>query len=171
MNVPAQPNTFRAGPDERGHFGLYGGRFVAETLMPLDPRAREGLRGGEGRSGLPRRARPHLNTHYTGRPEPALFRRAADRASARGRRAPARAAAQRSTSSATSSITPARTRSTTASARSCSPAAWARRASSPRPAPASTASPPPPSPRASGFPASSTWARPTSSGRSPTSSA
>jgi tryptophan synthase beta chain len=30
-----QPNSFRLGPDERGHFGLYGGRFVAETLMPL----------------------------------------------------------------------------------------------------------------------------------------
>ena len=30
-----QPNSFRTGPDERGHFGLYGGRFVAETLMPL----------------------------------------------------------------------------------------------------------------------------------------
>ena len=29
------PNTYRSGPDERGHFGLYGGRFVAETLMPL----------------------------------------------------------------------------------------------------------------------------------------
>jgi len=29
------PNTLRGGPDERGHFGLYGGRFVAETLMPL----------------------------------------------------------------------------------------------------------------------------------------
>ncbi len=28
-------NTYRSGPDERGHFGLYGGRFVAETLMPL----------------------------------------------------------------------------------------------------------------------------------------
>ncbi|WP_448192796.1 tryptophan synthase subunit beta [Azospirillum sp. sgz301742] len=28
-------NTFRAGPDEHGHFGIYGGRFVAETLMPL----------------------------------------------------------------------------------------------------------------------------------------
>ena len=28
-------NTYRAGPDERGHFGIYGGRFVAETLMPL----------------------------------------------------------------------------------------------------------------------------------------
>jgi len=31
----AQPNSFRNGPDERGHFGLFGGRFVAETLMPL----------------------------------------------------------------------------------------------------------------------------------------
>jgi tryptophan synthase beta chain len=29
------PNTYRAGPDERGHFGDYGGRYVAETLMPL----------------------------------------------------------------------------------------------------------------------------------------
>ncbi|GGB34366.1 tryptophan synthase beta chain [Tistrella bauzanensis] len=29
------PNTFRAGPDEHGRFGLFGGRFVAETLMPL----------------------------------------------------------------------------------------------------------------------------------------
>jgi len=30
-----QLNSFRLGPDEHGHFGLYGGRFVAETLMPL----------------------------------------------------------------------------------------------------------------------------------------
>src|SRR5204863_193373 len=30
-----QLNSFRTGPDEGGHFGLYGGRFVAETLMPL----------------------------------------------------------------------------------------------------------------------------------------
>ena len=29
------PNSYRAGPDERGHFGVFGGRFVAETLMPL----------------------------------------------------------------------------------------------------------------------------------------
>jgi len=29
------PNSYRSGPDERGHFGDYGGRFVAETLMPL----------------------------------------------------------------------------------------------------------------------------------------
>ena len=30
-----RPNTYRAGPDPRGRFGIYGGRFVAETLMPL----------------------------------------------------------------------------------------------------------------------------------------
>jgi tryptophan synthase beta chain len=30
----SHPNTFRSGPDSRGHFGAYGGRFVAETLMP-----------------------------------------------------------------------------------------------------------------------------------------
>lgn len=28
-------NSYRTGPDERGHFGKFGGRFVAETLMPL----------------------------------------------------------------------------------------------------------------------------------------
>ena len=31
----ALPNSYRSGPDERGHFGIFGGRFVAETLMPL----------------------------------------------------------------------------------------------------------------------------------------
>ena len=34
MTLPL-PNSFRSGPDERGHFGQFGGRFVAETLMPL----------------------------------------------------------------------------------------------------------------------------------------
>jgi tryptophan synthase beta chain len=33
MTLP--PNSFRNGPDLSGHFGAYGGRFVAETLMPL----------------------------------------------------------------------------------------------------------------------------------------
>ena len=27
--------SYRSGPDDTGHFGIYGGRFVAETLMPL----------------------------------------------------------------------------------------------------------------------------------------
>ncbi len=34
MNVNT-PNSLRAGPDERGRFGDFGGRFVSETLMPL----------------------------------------------------------------------------------------------------------------------------------------
>ena len=34
MNAPQQRNSFRTGPDDRGHFGIYGGRYVAETLMP-----------------------------------------------------------------------------------------------------------------------------------------
>jgi tryptophan synthase beta chain len=33
--TPNRPNTLRSGPDERGRFGGFGGRFVAETLMPL----------------------------------------------------------------------------------------------------------------------------------------
>ena len=28
-------NSHRTGPDEAGRFGIFGGRFVSETLMPL----------------------------------------------------------------------------------------------------------------------------------------
>jgi len=35
MNAPDKPNSYRTGPDERGFFGIFGGRFVAETLMPV----------------------------------------------------------------------------------------------------------------------------------------
>jgi len=31
----ANVNTYRNQPDEAGRFGIHGGRFVAETLMPL----------------------------------------------------------------------------------------------------------------------------------------
>src|SRR5262249_44960807 len=67
-----QPNSFRTGPDERGHFGIYGGRFVAETLMPLiinlekvyaeaknDPAFKEEM--------------DHYLAHYVGRPSPLYF--------------------------------------------------------------------------------------------------
>ena len=54
--MTVQPNTFRAGPDERGFFGMFGGRFVAETLMPLILELEEAYDGGQGRSGLPGRA-------------------------------------------------------------------------------------------------------------------
>lgn len=36
MNTKAQQkNSYKNGPDDKGHFGIYGGRYVAETLMPL----------------------------------------------------------------------------------------------------------------------------------------
>ena len=71
-SVSEIPNTYRAGPDEEGRFGIYGGRFVAETLMPLileletaydatkdDPEFQAEL--------------THFNTHYAGRPSPLYF--------------------------------------------------------------------------------------------------
>ena len=50
-----RPNSFRTGPDEHGHFGIYGGRFVAETLMPLILDLEKAVRQSQGRSGLPER--------------------------------------------------------------------------------------------------------------------
>ena len=35
MTAPTPVNSFRTLPDETGHFGQFGGRYVAETLMPL----------------------------------------------------------------------------------------------------------------------------------------
>jgi len=35
LSHQSAPESYRSGPDERGHFGIFGGRFVAETLMPL----------------------------------------------------------------------------------------------------------------------------------------
>ncbi len=35
MNSSDKPNSYTAGPDGDGHFGIFGGRYVAETLMPL----------------------------------------------------------------------------------------------------------------------------------------
>ena len=72
MNKPAAPNSFRTGPDEQGMFGIFGGRFVAETLMPLilelekewnaariDPAFQAELQG--------------LSTFYAGRPSKLYF--------------------------------------------------------------------------------------------------
>ncbi|KAA3510599.1 tryptophan synthase subunit beta [Agrobacterium rosae] len=72
MNETVKPNSFRAGPDEDGRFGIYGGRFVAETLMPLilDLQAEwnKAKTDPEFQAEL-----THLNTHYTGRPSPLYF--------------------------------------------------------------------------------------------------
>lgn len=65
----AELNSLRVGPDEKGHFGIFGGRYVAETLMPLilavetaynqakeDPTFQSELND--------------LQCHYAGRPSP-----------------------------------------------------------------------------------------------------
>jgi tryptophan synthase beta chain len=69
MNVPAQPNSFRTGPDDRGHFGIYGGRFVAETLMPLILDLEKAYADAKADPAFKREMDGHL-THYVGRPSP-----------------------------------------------------------------------------------------------------
>jgi tryptophan synthase beta chain len=67
-----QPNSFRTGPDERGHFGLYGGRFVAETLMPLILE----LEGAYAAAKNDPRFRKEMDGYlkdYVGRPSPLYF--------------------------------------------------------------------------------------------------
>ncbi|TPW28388.1 tryptophan synthase subunit beta [Pararhizobium mangrovi] len=72
MNEPLKPNSFRSGPDEDGLFGIFGGRFVAETLMPLILELQEAWEWAKGDAGF-RAELEHLNAHYTGRPSPLYF--------------------------------------------------------------------------------------------------
>jgi tryptophan synthase beta chain len=67
-----QPNTFRAGPDERGHFGIYGGRFVAETLMPLVLDLERAYREAQADPAFQAELASFLE-HYVGRPSPLYF--------------------------------------------------------------------------------------------------
>ncbi len=73
-----QPNSFRTGPDESGHFGIYGGRFVAETLMPLILELEQAYAEAKNDPAFQKEMDGYLK-HYVGRPSRALFRRAADR--------------------------------------------------------------------------------------------
>src|SRR5207302_2641777 len=67
-----QLNSFRTGPDERGHFGLYGGRFVAETLMPLILELETAYAAAKNDPGFRRQMDGYL-TDYVGRPTPLYF--------------------------------------------------------------------------------------------------
>jgi len=67
-----QLNSFRTGPDERGHFGLYGGRFVAETLMPLILELEAAYAEAKNDPGFRREMEGHLKD-YVGRPTPLYF--------------------------------------------------------------------------------------------------
>src|SRR2546429_4413556 len=67
-----KPNTYRAGPDDRGFFGLFGGRYVAETLMPLILELERAYEDAK-RDPAFQRDLDSLNAHYAGRPSPLYF--------------------------------------------------------------------------------------------------
>ena len=71
MNKPL-PNSFRQGPDARGRFGPYGGRFVAETLMPLILEVEKAYEEAKRDPAFMNEWR-RLLTHYVGRPSPLWF--------------------------------------------------------------------------------------------------
>src|SRR5437667_5811209 len=71
MNT-ALPNSFRSGPDERGHFGIFGGRFVAETLMPLILDLEKAYNDAKADTSFQAELDDFLE-HYVGRPSPLYF--------------------------------------------------------------------------------------------------
>jgi tryptophan synthase beta chain len=68
----AGPNTYRGGPDERGMFGIFGGRFVAETLMPLVLEVERAYTAARNDPAFGREIGYYLQ-HYVGRPSPLYF--------------------------------------------------------------------------------------------------
>ena len=65
-------NSWRSGPDAAGHFGAYGGRFVAETLMPLVLSLEEAYETAR-RDAQFKAELEDLLRHYVGRPSPLYF--------------------------------------------------------------------------------------------------
>ena len=66
------PNSFRTQPDDRGHFGAYGGRYVAETLMPLILDLEREYRAAQEDPAFQEEF-DDLLEHYVGRPSPLYF--------------------------------------------------------------------------------------------------
>ncbi len=65
-------NTYRGGPDEGGHFGIFGGRFVAETLMPLILEVERAYTEAQSDARFEAEFAYYLK-HYAGRPSPLYF--------------------------------------------------------------------------------------------------
>ncbi len=66
------PNSFRNQPDERGHFGQFGGRYVAETLMPLVLDLERHYRLAKNDPAFQAQF-DDLLEHYVGRPSPLYY--------------------------------------------------------------------------------------------------
>ena len=69
MSAVQQTNTFRIGPDDEGHFGIFGGRYVAETLMPLILEVEKAYEAAQADPSFQEEMDRYLN-HYVGRPSP-----------------------------------------------------------------------------------------------------
>ena len=72
MTANPPVNSFRTQPDERGHFGQFGGRYVAETLMPLILE----LEAEYNRAKVDPAFKAEFDDlleHYVGRPSPLYF--------------------------------------------------------------------------------------------------
>jgi tryptophan synthase beta chain len=73
LNLPL-PNSLRGGPDQRGRFGAFGGRFVAETLMPLILEVEAAYRAAQADPSFQAELDTYLRD-YIGRPSPLWFAR------------------------------------------------------------------------------------------------
>jgi len=71
MNKPI-PNSLRNLPDERGRFGEFGGRFVAETLMPLILELEAAYEAAKHDPAFQAEFDYYMK-HYVGRPSPLWF--------------------------------------------------------------------------------------------------
>ncbi len=65
-------NSLRAQPDDRGHFGAFGGRYVAETLMPLVLELEAEYNRAKADPAFHAQFEDLLE-HYVGRPSPLYF--------------------------------------------------------------------------------------------------
>ena len=70
--MSTQPNSYRNQPDERGHFGQFGGRYVAETLMPLILDLEKEYRAAKADPKFQAEF-DDLMEHYVARPSPLYF--------------------------------------------------------------------------------------------------
>lgn len=68
----AKLNSLRTGPDDKGFFGIFGGRFVAETLMPLILDLERAYDEAKADPAFHAEI-AHLHKHYSGRPSPLYF--------------------------------------------------------------------------------------------------
>ncbi len=69
MSAVQQTNTFRNSPDDEGHFGIFGGRYVAETLMPLILEVEKAYEAAQADPSFQEEMDRYLK-HYVGRPSP-----------------------------------------------------------------------------------------------------